>query len=253
MTGTVNREVRVYPDLESLSREVAEEIIRLAQANVAERGRFTLALAGGETPRTLYRLLAREYREQVPWPQVHLFWGDERYVPPDDAQSNYHMVREALLNDAPLPVGNVHPMSTHFPDPEEAAGAYEATLRAHFQGPWPRLDLMLLGLGADGHVASLFPGSAALREQRRAVVAVREPQTGPARLTLTFPVFNNASCIYILVTGKKKAEALARALAPGGDPLRCPARGIRPHTGELVWWTDREAASLVFRRERSAR
>lgn len=253
MDNTVSREVRLYPGLEALSRGAAEEIVRLAHAAVAERGHFAMVLAGGHTPRPLYHLLAGEYRERIPWPQVHLFWGDERYVPPDHPLSNFRMARETLLDHVPLPPKNIHPMPTAAPSPEDAAEAYETELRTWFNASVPHFDLMLLGLGADGHTASLFPGSAALREQRRAVVAVREPHTGPARLTLTFPVFNNAACIHVLVSGKNKAQALKRALAPAGDPLMCPARGIRPHTGELVWWTDREAASLIFRTERYER
>jgi 6-phosphogluconolactonase len=248
----VSNDVRIFPDLETASRECARAIVQAITARTTGGDRFTLALAGGETPRALYRILATEHRTAVSWGQVHLFWGDERYVPPDDPRSNYRLVRDTLLGAVPIPPDNVHPMPTDFPDPRDAAQAYERDLRTHFPPPWPRLDLILLGLGSDGHTASLFPGSAALHEQERWVVDVRAPVGPPSRLTLTLPVLNHAASIFFLAAGAEKADALRRALIGSHDPLACPAAAVRPVAGGPVWWVDEMAAALI-RRDRGAR
>jgi 6-phosphogluconolactonase len=242
-------DVRIYPDRETVSRECARAIVHAITARTGGGDRFTLALAGGETPRILYRSLATEHRTAIPWSQVHLFWGDERYVPPDDSRSNYRLVRDSLLGDVPIPPGNVHPMPTDLPDPRDAARAYERELRTHFHAPWPRIDLILLGLGPDGHTASLFPGSPALGERERWVVDVRAPVDPPVRLTLTLPVLNHADSVFFLVAGAEKAEAVRRALAGPRDPLTCPAGAVRPAGGSPVWWVD-EAAATSIRRDR---
>jgi 6-phosphogluconolactonase len=173
--------VYVYPDLDAMSQAAARALVDRVRASVESDGRCALALSGGTTPRALYRLLAEEYASRVPWSQVDLFWGDERYVPPDDPRSNYRMVKEALLDRSPIPMKNVHPMSTAYPDPEDAARAYEELFAQRFAGRWPRFDLILLGLAADGHIASLFPASPALEARDRRVVAVRasiDPRSG---------------------------------------------------------------------------
>lgn len=245
MVPALNADVHVLPDPGRLGVAVARALVRMITERVAGGGRFSLALAGGGTPGTLYRLLAAEYRDKIPWAQVDLFWGDERYVPWDDPRSNYRLVKESLLDHVPIPRENVHPMSTDVPEADEAAAAYERTLRKHFSGPWPRLDLALLGMGADGHTASLFPGSPALGEQKRWVVAVRGPADPPLRLTLTLPVLNNAAAVFFLVTGAEKAAALRRALTSPPDPTACPAGAVRPVDGALVWWVDEKAAGSI--------
>jgi len=244
----VNADIRIYPDLDMLSRAIAHTLAdQITEGTAVGAGRFSLVLAGGSTPSTLYRVLAGENREQVPWARLHLFWGDERYVPLDDPRSNYRLVRDSLLEDVPIPAENVHPMPTHLPDPEDAARAYEGTLRAYFPTSRPRLDLVLLGMGPDGHTASLFPHSPALDEQRRWVVPVRAPIDPPVRLTLTLPVLNNAACVFFLVAGAEKAEALRRTLAGPSGPDPTPASAVRPPGGRLVWWVDEKAAALVAR------
>lgn len=236
--------VYVYPDLESLSRAVARDVVGAARAAVADHGRFFLALPGGTTPRLLYRLLAQEFRAQIPWERVELFWGDERYVPKDHLQSNYRVVKETLLDHVPVPAQNVHPMPTDRADPAEAARLYEAELKAVF-GETLRFDLVLLGLASDGHMASLFPGSRALDEATRWVVAVRVPAEPPRRLTLTFPVLNSAAQVFFLVAGLAKAGALHRALVGTTDVRLGPATGIRPASGSVTWWVDSAAASML--------
>jgi 6-phosphogluconolactonase len=241
MTVRATRDVRVYPDLDALSEGVAEEILSLAQDAVREKGRFDWVLSGGHTPARLYELLARDYRESLPWPEIHLFWGDERYVPPDDPRSNYRMVREALLDRIALPAGNVHAMPTGFAGPDEAARAYEDQLRAHFAGSEPAFDLVLLGVGPEGHTASLFPGSKALAERDRWVVAVRVQATPPERLTLTLPALNRARNVFFLVAGEDK-QPIVRALFSPRRRARSPypAALIEP-AGRAVWFLDQAA------------
>ncbi len=237
--------VYVYPDVDGLVRAAARAVVSCVRAAVEAEGRCAVALSGGTTPRPLYRLLATEFRDQVPWGQVDLFWGDERYVPPDDPRSNFRMVRETLLDLVPVPPHNVHPMPTHHPDPEDAARAYDALLASRFPGPWPRFDVLLLGLSADGHIASLFPASAALRVTDRRVVAVRVPADPPQRLTVTLPVINHASSVYFLVAGRGKAGAVHRALVDPRDPATSPAAAVWPVHGEVIWWLDEAAATFL--------
>lgn len=238
-------ELRVFPDVERLSEALVSAIVaRLAMA-VRTRGSGSIALSGGRTPRVLYDRLARDHRQDLPWPQVHIFWGDERYVPPEDQRSNYRMASEALLGHVPVPAANVHRMPTEPADPRDAAAAYELVLRAHFGTPWPRFDLVLLGLGDDGHTASLFPGSSALDEAERWVVTVNGPSEPRVRLTLTLPAITHAAAIDVIVSGSSKAEPLRRALADDPDPQRCPASAVRRTDGALVWWADAAAAAHV--------
>jgi 6-phosphogluconolactonase len=237
----MRREVRIYPDLEALSWAAALDIAAFVRDTVARSSRCTVALAGGRTPRRLYELLAEE---SIPWESVHLFWGDERYVPQDDPQSNFRLVRTLLLDRIVIPQENVHPIPTHFEDPEEAAATYEGILR-EMLGSDPRFDLVLLGMGADGHVASLFPGSAALLESARWVVAVRTNVQPPVRITLTLPVINRACRVDLLVAGAEKRGALHRALHGPLDPMGCPGSAVRPQGGIVIWWVDRAAAEGV--------
>ena len=230
---------------EELARRAAEEVGRLATAAVEARGTFSVALSGGSTPRLLYRLLsdpAEPFLRQVPWPQVHFFFGDERGVPPDDPASNFRMAREALLDL--VPAGSVHRMEAELGAPE-AANRYQAALQDHFgSAETPVLDLALLGLGTDGHTASLFPGSPALRERRRWVVAASGPPPAAERITLTPPLFERARSLLFLVAGADKAEPLRRLLRarPGEDPI--PAAQLRP-TGAVLVMADRAAAVQV--------
>ena len=236
-----DREVREYPDMEALNRAVAEEIARLSNAAVKQKGRFDFVLSGGNTPRHLYQLLARDYRDRIPWPQVHLFWGDERYLPPDNPKSNYRMVREALLDPMPLTPAHVHPMPTDFPQPDEAARAYEATLRSQSPPTGPEFDLVLLGVGVEGHTASLFPGSPAVEEKTRWVAAVRAPVEPAVRLSLTLPAINHARNVFFLVVGADKQEIVRTLLkSPAADLREYPAALVRP-AGRLVWFLDKAA------------
>jgi 6-phosphogluconolactonase len=244
----VTGELRRVADAEAVAREGAQRIAAAAARAVAERGRFTIALSGGSTPRRLYELLADPagpFRESVPWERVHVFFDDERHVPPDHPDSNYRMARMALL--ARVPAGSVHRMRGERREARTAAEEYEAELGSFFgASPGidlpPRLDLVLLGLGADGHTASLFPGSAALGEGSRWVVAPFVERLGVFRITLTLPVLNRAREVLFLVSGAAKAEALSRSLAPPPDAPFPPAALVRPEAGTLVWLADAAAA-----------
>lgn len=241
MADRLTPAVRPFPDVTSLGRAAAHELCRVVASALAVRPLCHIVLSGGRTPRELYRVLATDFRDEIPWDRVHLFWGDERYVPADDPRSNYRLAREALLDHVPVPQQNVHPMPTGLYDPEDAAEVYAQTLRTHFSGPWPRFDLVLLGLGRDGHTASLYPGSRAVAEKERWVMAVRAPVKPSRRLTLTLPVINRARMVWFLVSGAEKASALRSALV--GSPQRCPAAGVRPINGTVTWWADAAAAS----------
>jgi 6-phosphogluconolactonase len=235
-------DLRVFADLNELSLHAAESAVVVIRDAVQARGTCSLALSGGSTPPVLYRLLASRFREAIPWAGLHIFWGDERYVPPDDSRSNYGMAKKTLLDHVPCPAANIHPMPTHFSTPDAAARDYEATLRSHFPTAWPRFDLMFLGLGPDGHTASLFPESLAVDERTHWVLPVPDPPAPPMRLTLTLPVLSQSAHTYFLVSGSDKAQALRAASAESADPHVCPAAGVRPATGVLLWWVDKAAA-----------
>jgi 6-phosphogluconolactonase len=226
----------VLPDLEQISHCAAEEFVRLANLHTP----FCVALAGGGTPRRLYELLTMpSYRDRVSWSDVHLVWGDERCVPPDHPQSNYHMVERALLSQIDIPSRNIHRIAGEL-EPHRAASAYAAELSA-LLGPSGQLHLVLLGVGGDGHTASLFPGSSALQEQTRSVLATHVDKLDSWRVTLTLPAINQAHNVLFLVSGASKAPALARIFA--GEPL--PAGLINPLAGAVTWLTDQAAAQLL--------
>jgi 6-phosphogluconolactonase len=233
------------PDLAALSEQAAACWIESAARALAARGRFTVVLSGGSTPARLYRLLAAPPRcAAVDWEHCHVFWGDERMVPADDLRSNYGLARRTLLTRVPIPPAQIHRIPTEAGDPARVAAIYEAEVRACCglePGAWPRFDLVLLGMGDDGHVASLFPGSAALAETRRLVVESPPGRLPPPvdRVTMTVPVFNAARAVTFLVAGAAKTPALRRALA--GDPA-VPAAHIRPAAGRLCWYVDAAAA-----------
>jgi 6-phosphogluconolactonase len=240
----VARELRIVP-LASLGAQAAQACAEHLRAAAGAAGRATVALSGGQTPRRLYEALAAHHAADVPWARVHLFWGDERYVPHNDPLSNYRLARESLLARIPIPDANVHAVPTGAADPAEAAGAYEALLRRYFPGVWPRFDLILLGMGPDGHTASLFPGTPVLQEDRRWVREVRAPVAPPVRLTLTLPVLNRAAVVFFLVTGADKAETLRRVWTDASDPPAYPAAAVRPQEGRVVWWVDPPAAARL--------
>jgi 6-phosphogluconolactonase len=238
-------QIIVCKDLDDLSSKVATEFVTLTNKFVQSAGKFTVCLAGGDTPRSLYTLLATDpYGNKIPWEHCHFFWTDERCVPPDHPDSNYRMAREALLAKVPVPEDQIYRMPAERP-PDIAALKYEATLRAHFNlrgGNFPRFDLVLLGLGVDGHMASLFPGSDALEVKDRSVVSTYVDSLKTHRLTLTLPVLKRAANVFSFVSGPSKAEIVARVLEPsqGAEPF--PAERVKPEQGRLVWFVDRVAA-----------
>ena len=234
--------IQVYPDLESLSQAAAALLVMQANLAVAARGRFSVALSGGATPRRTYELLAAPpLMDQAPWDRVHVFWGDERVVPLNDPRSNARMAQEAWLDHVPIPKDQIHPLDCS-QAPAAAAQQYEARLRKFFAGRPPRLDLVLLGLGDDGHTASLFPGTPALEERERWAAAVLPAGADLYRVTLTPPLINQAAMVVFLVAGKSKAGVLQEVLHGPRDPGRLPAQLIQPQNGDLLWLTDLAAA-----------
>jgi 6-phosphogluconolactonase len=244
--------VRIVETGEDLARTAAEECVRLALEAVETRGCFSIALAGGSTPKRLYALLASEqedaFRARFPWKDTHFFWGDERHVPPGHAESNYCMAFETMLSKVPAPPSQIHRIEGENTDASQAAEHYEQDLLRHFQlkqGARPRFDLVLLGMGPDGHTASLFPGTEVLDEQTRLAAAVWVPKFQASRITLTVPLLNQAANILFLVSGTDKAEALRAVLHGEFQPQRYPAQLIQPVQGSLQWLVDRGAASLL--------
>jgi 6-phosphogluconolactonase len=242
--------LRRVADAAAVARAAAEEVAAVGGRAIEERGRFTLALAGGSTPRRLYALLTTRDAPggALRWDRVHVFFGDERHVPPEHLDSNFRAAREALLDH--VGAGSVHRMRGEDPDAQAAASSYEAELEGFFgaaadRDPPPRFDLVLLGLGADGHTASLFPGSAALDERRRWVVAPHVEQVRARRITLTLPVLNRARHVLFLVSGAAKADAMARVFAAANEAAPPPAARVRPDEGALLWIADRAAAARV--------
>jgi 6-phosphogluconolactonase len=245
--GTIG--VRVFETVPELMRAAAEEVVRNAVEAASERGVFTWVLSGGSTPRDLYRALGHPpYRDRMPWSAIHVFWGDERHVPPDHPDSNFRMAREAMLDAVPLPAANIHRIRAEEPDAEVAAKAYETEVREFFhlapdaQDNWPRFDLVLLGLGKDAHTASLFPGGEAVHESKGLVVAPWVAAQNTFRITLTPPALNHARLITFLVSGEDKAEPLRAVLEGARDPDRYPAQIVE---GNRLWLVDRAAARLL--------
>src|SRR5688572_20169772 len=236
-------DVRVAADVDALSARAAAAAVDIINAAVAAHGRCSLALSGGDTPRGLHRLLASRHRDHIPWARVHVFWGDDRYVPAGDPESNYRMARETLLDHVPCPAENIHAMPTHISPAATAAATYDQVLKDYFrEGNGPAFDLNILGIGADAHTASVFPASPAVDERERWVMDVQTSAAIPTRLTLTLPAISRSANIHVLVAGAGKAIALRQALAADADPHRYPASGIRRGRG-VVWWVDRAAAS----------
>jgi len=256
-----NREILEFADKDGLSRYVADRFFELAAHRHQQGLPFTVALAGGSTPELMYKLLAASNHENqtlIDWKQVYFFFGDERSVPADAPESNFRLAKETLFSHVDLPVKNIFRMPAEFPDHDDAARQYEAILRRYFDSgdtiasKLPRIDLILLGIGTDGHTASLFPHKPALQESKRLVVAT-EPGLKPfvPRLTLTYPVLNNAANVIFLVSGEDKADVLARVLEGPADPEGLPSQNIAPANGKLIWLIDSEAASKLRSRTAS--
>lgn len=235
-------EVRKFRDLIELSSAVAENIAELIKEVVASKGVFHLALSGGNTPTTLFRILATTYRNSIPWKSVHVFFCDERFVPHMDPLSNFRMAKENLFDLLSIPRENIHPIPTDYLEFEISAGSYETELRKFFSDDGNTFDLAVMGIGKEGHTASLFPNSLALDEEERWVLAVHVNAVPPRRVTLTFPVLNRAGAVYFLVSGTDKAEIMGRILDNWFDYHACPAVGIIPKNGRPVWWIDLSAS-----------
>jgi 6-phosphogluconolactonase len=232
------KNIEVLSDKAALVQRSLELVLAKLEAAIADRGQFTLALSGGSTPKPLYEALATQ---PLPWDKVHIFWGDERYVPPDHPDSNEGMARKAWLNQVPIPAANIHPMPTDASDPMEAAQRYEHDLQQVFQlqpGEIPALDVILLGMGDDGHTASLFPHTEALHVRDRLITVGNKD--GQPRITFTAPLINQARCVIFMVSGASKQAALSQIFSPTADNAAYPARMVQP-VGELWWLLDQAA------------
>ncbi len=241
-----SRTVRILPDRPALFQAAADEFIRRANEAIQSGKRFTVALAGGSTPRGLFNALAGN--QSLPWDKIYIFFGDERHVPPDDPESNYRMARESLLSKAPIPAENVFRIPAETPDAAQAAEIYEESLRKFFAlaaGSFPRFDLILLGMGPDGHTASLFPNGTALQERTRWVVSDWVEKFKTHRITLTLPVLNNAAEILFMVSGSDKAATLKEVLEGSQPPEKFPSKLIQPLDGKVIWLVDGEAAGAL--------
>ena len=250
MPAHSQREIRILKDSAAIARRAAEKFVEAARSAVNRNGSFTVALAGGSTPKLLYSLLATDpdLRANVAWDKMHLYFGDERHVGPDDPQSNFKMASETMITKAPLKSEQVHRMKGEYPDAEQAAQEYEQVLRTHFHvkgAELPRFDLVLTGMGDDGHTLSLFPGSKALHAEGRTVVRNWVGKIFTDRITITAPVANNAAMILFMVAGKDKALALKAVLEGPYEPEQLPAQLLQPTNGKLLWLVDEAAGSML--------
>jgi 6-phosphogluconolactonase len=240
-----NAELQIVANAEALYRTAAEEFSHCAESAIAERGRFCVALSGGNTPKGVYAELAAQKKDSLPWNKIYVFFGDERHVPPEDSESNYRMARESLLSKVPIPEENIHRVLAELPA-SAAAVQYEMDIRSFLHlpaGAWPRFDLIFLGLGDDGHTASLFPGSQALTECSRIVVANFVEKFNGYRITFTYPVLNHADKVIFLVSGRSKAQIVKEIFT--SREAAYPALGVQPENGKLLWIADKDAASLL--------
>jgi 6-phosphogluconolactonase len=239
--------VAIYSDVDTLSQEAARYVVRVASESITTHGRFTLALAGGSTPKKLYGLLASEpYRDQIDWALTEIFWSDERSVPPDNEESNYHLAQEAILSKVPISAAQIHRMPADAKDREQASLTYIQEIQRVFgTNGIPSFDLIQLGMGPEGHTASLFPHQASLHEQSRLIMPVTVPKPPPPRLTFTPPLLNAATHVLFLVAGQDKADALQAVLEGEYNPDEYPAQIIRPTQGEVTWMLDSAAASKL--------
>lgn len=247
------RSIEVLANATDLFHAAAEEFVRAARTAIGAQGRFTVALSGGSTPKGLYSMLAANFADFA-WNRIFLFFGDERHVPPTDPESNYRMVQESLLSKIKIPAENVFRVPGENPDAAAAATEYEAQIRRFFEvkpgelkpGEFPRFDLILLGMGPDGHTASLFPDSPALDEQSRLVVANWVAKFNTHRITFTFPVLNHAAEVLFMASGADKADMLRQVL-DGKNTPPLPAQRVQPSDGKLLWMLDEAAASKLTR------
>jgi 6-phosphogluconolactonase len=254
---TNNREVRILADANSIAQTAAAEFLEAAQQAVSEKGSFSVALAGGSTPKALYGLLATNplLQAKVPWSKIQFFFGDERHVPPNDEESNFRMAEEAMLGKAPVDAKQVHRIKGEKRNAAQAAEEYEQDLRASFRlqaGQFPRFDLVLLGMGPEGHTASLFPGTKALKEERRLVVSNWVGKFYTDRITFTPPVLNNAARVIFMVHGEEKAPALKAVFEGPYEPEQLPAQMIQPKHGKVLWLVDPSAASMLVPKAKGA-
>lgn len=243
---TKRRQIEIFPDATQLAKAAADFFAGLAESAIADHGRFSVALSGGNSPRLLYETLASgNYSTVFDWPRVHIFFGDERCVPPTDQESNFRMVNDALISRVPIPRTNVHRIKGEI-DPVTSAADYEKELRSYFRDlEWPEFDLVLLGLGTDGHTASLFPETAALNEIERWVVANYVDKLQTFRISLTLPAINAAQNIAFLVTGQEKASTLEAVLEGSEAHETVPAKLVDPVKGAVTWFADTDAARLL--------
>jgi 6-phosphogluconolactonase len=244
----MNPELNIFKDSEKLSQHAAQIFVEQAARSLNDRGRFLVALNGGSTPTRLFQLLAAEYRDKVDWSKTHIFWGDERCVPPDDPGSSYGQARDLLLRHVPIPDSNIHRIQGDL-EPAEASRDYALTLRGFASPPleFPRFDLVYLGMGEDGHTASLFPGSPVDVTALTLPVTAHYQDRPANRVTLTQLVFNQARLVVFMATGAKKAVTLAEVLSERYNPELYPAQRIEPKDGELIWLVDTDAASKLPR------
>lgn len=251
MMSVSKPEIRIAKDIQELSQMAAGEFVERAVEAIDRRKLFTVALSGGSTPKRLYSLLSdpmEPFVGQVPWKSCHFFWGDERHVPPDHPQSNYRMARETLLSRISVPPGNVHRVQAENPDADSAASDYDAEIGEFFhlrKGERPRFDFVLLGLGADGHTASLFPGTSVIQEKERLVSAERIEKLHSCRISMTPPVLNHAALVIFLVGGSEKADAVREVISGKFQPDRFPAQLVQPENGNLLWLLDKSAAERL--------
>lgn len=240
--------IRILKSLEQVSATAAEEIIQCAASAVEKRGVFRIALSGGSTPKTLFTKLVsdQDFKKQMPWRSTHFFWSDERTVPPDHPDSNYRMAREAMFKHTDVSESQIHRIHAEVEDPNRAAEEYEKEIRQHFNvvSDVPQFDLILLGMGPDGHTASLFPGTEALNEQRRLVVSNWVSKFNTHRITFTVPLINHAATVMFLVCGEDKAATLKAVLEGPYDPEVYPSQLIKPD-GDLIWFIDQAAGKLL--------
>lgn len=243
---TMKLTIRIRPSAEEMTQEISRSVTDILKETLRSHRRASIFLAGGSTPRPVYEALAEGAGQALPWERIDLFWGDERWVAPDDTRSNQRMAREALVDRVPVPSGNVFPMPTDG-TPGDAALRYERLLRGRFPGSESVPDIILLGLGPEGHTASLFPHSPALRDLDRWVRDVWVEAEPPQRLTLTLPFILRARHVLFMVAGAKKAPVVRQILIEEAAAAQCPAAGVRPPNGEVTWWLDEAATSELPR------
>jgi 6-phosphogluconolactonase len=243
--------IRIFDDLQHVAEAAADEFVLRAQRAIEHHGRFTVALSGGSTPKTLHTILANRSAKNsklADWSRVQIFFGDERHVPPDHADSNFRMANETLLSKVPIPAANVHRVRAENPDAAQGAAEYDRELVSAFhlkgEDQLPRFDLVFLGMGPDGHTASLFPGTAAVQELKKRVVANWVPKFNTWRITFSRPVLNHAECVLLMVCGADKAGPVHEVFGQG-SPDTYPVKYVQPTHGELLWFLDKAAAAQL--------